>query len=163
MSALDWLPWRRVRRVALSQVTPGRIQIEGEVEALATLTNPASGRPCVAIEYEAAPPSALSVTGVPHSTRAYTITARQAVDFVLTDGDCRVLVQVPDEQDDVTRVHAHMQKEHGLALRVAVAAIVPGQRVAVVGRALNQDTLRSPYRSIHYGAIVRAERFWPTP
>jgi hypothetical protein len=161
MSALDWLPWRRVRRVALSGVTPGRVQIEGEVEALATFTDPASGRACVAIEYEAAPPSALSVAGVPHSTRAYTITAHQAVDFVLTDGESRVLIQVPKDQDDVARVHAHMEREHGLALRVALAAVEPGQRVAVIGRAINQDTLGSPYRSIQYRAVVRAERFWP--
>ncbi|MCA9595489.1 MAG: hypothetical protein KC776_19375 [Myxococcales bacterium] len=161
MAALDWLPWRRPRRLPMARVSSGRVEIEGEVEALATLPDPVSGRVCVALEYEAAPPSALSVTGVPHSTRAYTITAHQAVDFVLTDGDCRVLVKVPREQDDVARVHAHLTAEHGLALRVAVATIEPGERVVVVGRVVDQDPKSTPYRSVHYRAIVHAERFFP--
>src|SRR5262245_14756525 len=108
MSFLDWLPWRAPRYVEdFSDLGKGRIEIEGEVEALSLLADPIQGRPCVAIEYTAAPPSLISVVAGADTTTAFTVSARQAVDFVLTDGRYRVLVRIDEEQDDVLAVHRH--------------------------------------------------------
>jgi hypothetical protein len=156
------MSWFRRFRIPIvsdfSQIRPGRVELEGNVEPLSTLVHPITGEPCVALEYHASPPSALSVHGVPHSSRAFTVRAVQSVDFVLTDGARRVLVCVPDEQDDVLGMHRHLVEQHGLRLRVEIGSVVAGTRVRVRGRA-SASSPGSAYRSIEYDAIIHAETF----
>jgi hypothetical protein len=155
-----WQFWRRAQRIQrFDELVPGRIELDGTVEALATLAHPVTGEPCVALEYHASPPSLLSVNGVPYSSRAFTVSAVQAVDFVLTDGARRVLVRVGDEQDDVARMHAHLLDQHGLRLRVEVGAVRAGARVCVLGRVQGLEA-GTAYRSLDYVAAIEAERFW---
>jgi hypothetical protein len=144
-----------------SDLGAGRIEIEGEVEALTTLSDPVGGKACVAIEYSASPPSLINVvTGGP-TTRAFIVSARQAVDFVVTDGKHRVLVRVDEEQDDVEAVHRHLMDEHGLRLRVEVAVIGEGDSVGVLGRVeRSEQSARSPYRVSDYDGVIVAERIW---
>jgi hypothetical protein len=157
---MSWFRRFRVRRISdFSSLTPGSVELEGLVEALSTLSHPITGEPCVALEYHASPPSALSVHGIPHSSRAFTIKAVQSLDFVLSDGARRVLVRVPDEQDDVALVHRHLTEQHGLRLRVEIGAMVAGMRVCVRGHASPSEP-GSAYRSIDYVAVVKAEDFW---
>jgi hypothetical protein len=158
MALFDWLR-RPVRVTELAAIVPGRVEIEGVVEALATLPHPVTGEECVALEYHASPPSSLSVHGVPHASRAFTVSAIQARDFVVCDGVSRVIVEVGDEQDDVERMHGHLSEQHGLRLRVEIAAIRPGTRVRVIGKAV-LGVVGPAYRSFDYVASIAAERFW---
>ncbi len=120
----------------------------GRVEALSTLPEPLTGEPCIAIEYRASPPSVLSVTGIPHSTRAYTVTARQSADFMLSDGTVTLRVDASElTNQDVGELHAHLLAEHGLGLEVSIATILPGDQVKVRGRVVNVlegDAYRTP-------------------
>lgn len=154
--------WKKPQSFSrFTAIRAGRVELEGSIEALSTLPHPITGEDCVALEYRALPPSMLSVHGVPHSSRAFTVEAAEARDFVLFDGQARVLVQVGDDQDDVLAVHEHLLEQHGLRLQVEIAALRPGMRARVLGRA----ELGHPgpaYRSIDYVAVIAAERFWQT-
>jgi hypothetical protein len=137
------------------------VELSGAVEALGTLSDPLDGSTCIAIEYRAAPPSQLGIQGTEQPFSAFRVEAHQAVEFVLTDGAQRVLVQIPTGQDDVAAVHAHLMLEYGLRLQAATRCIRAGDHLHVVGIA--DDALSvSPYRSPSYAAVVRAERFWAT-
>lgn len=159
MPRFDWFSWRPLVRVDdFSTLPERRVEVVGVAEALETLEHPITGEPCIALEYHAAPPSVLSVHGIPHSSRAFTVTAIQAVDFVLFDGTTRLLVRVGSEQDDVRLVHEHLSAEHGLRLRVEIGAIRAGARVLVRGRATRGES-GPPYRSLDYVGAVAAESF----
>jgi hypothetical protein len=159
VSRFDWLPWRPLRRVTdFSELPARRVEVEGIAEALDTLIHPITGEPCIALEYSAAPPSVLSVHGAPHSARAFTVKAIQAVDFVLFDGTRRLLVRVGADQDDVALVHEHLLEQHGLRLRVEIGTIRAGARVLVRGRAM-PGQLGPAYRSLDYVGELHAESF----
>jgi hypothetical protein len=160
VSILDWFS-RPARFVEdFSNLGKGLIEIEGEIEALSLLSDPVDGRPCVAIEYSASPPSLINVIAAGPTT-AFTVSARQAVDFVITDGKYRVLVRVEDEQDDVIAVHRHLMDEHGLRLRVRRGMLAEGDSVRVRGRVeRGADLTSSPYRNADFDGVIVAERFW---
>lgn len=160
MGFFDWLAGKRARVVDdLGAIGRGRVQITGRVEALSQLVDPVDGHPCVALEYQASPPSLLGAQGTESPYRAFSVEARQAVDFVLTDGTHRVLVRVTERQDDVSAIHRHLADEYGLRLKVAVRRLVVGDTVHVVGRA-EEPTTTSAYRSPAFCAALRAERIW---
>jgi hypothetical protein len=160
VTVFAWLRRFRSQKLSdFSSLEPGRVELDGVVEPLATLAHPITGEACVALEYNASPPSGLSVHGIPHSSRAFTIKAVQSLDFVLFDGARRVLVRVPDEQDDVALVHRHLTDQHGLRLRVEIGVVLAGTRVRVRGRASPTDS-GSAYRTVDYVAVVDAEAFW---
>lgn len=145
----------------LADLGCGRIELVGRAEGLSLLVDPLSGASCIALEYHAAPPSLLSVQGPGISSRAFTVSASQAVDFVITDGAARVLVRVDERQDDVATLHLHLSAEYGLALRAEVRAIRVGDHVRVRGNAEpGGHGIGSPYRTQSLAGVVRAERFW---
>ena len=159
MPRLDWLPWRPITRlVDFSELTERRVEVEGIAEALGTLVHPITGEACIALEYNASPPSALSVHGIPHSSRAFVIKAVQSLDFVLFDGTRRLLVRVDEEQDEVALVHEHLMEQYGLRLRVEIGAIRAGARVRVRGR-VRPGVPGPPYRSVDYVGFIAAESF----
>jgi hypothetical protein len=128
------------------------------------LIDPVQGEACIAIEYHAAPPSLLAVQGPGISSRAFTISASQAVDFLLSDGTASVLIRVPERQDDVDKVHRHLLGEYGLQLRSEVLTIVAGDLVRVRGVSdPNALPIGSPYRTPSLAGVIFAERFWVIP
>jgi len=156
----DWLLVRAPRKVAdFGSIGHGRVELSGTVEALGTLSDPLDGSACIAIEYRAAPPSQLGIQGPEQPFSAFRVEAHQALEFVLTDGARRVLVQIPPGQDDVAAVHSHLTLEYGVRLKAATRCIRSGDRLHVVGVA-EEALSMSPYRAPSYAAILRAERFW---
>lgn len=154
--------WGYRKLGALSEIGPGRVEVEGEVEALSELAHPLSGEGVVALEYYVSPPSDLSVNVTGIAERAFTVEATQGVDFVLTDGSHRVLILVAEGAHDISTVHQHLLKEYGTRLRPKVLAVRAGDRVCVRGVAEPRST-ESPYRSVEYLAVIRARRFWMVP
>ena len=143
------------------RIGSGRVEIEGQIEVLASLVDPLSGKSAVAVEYHASPPSLLSVQGPGDASRAFTMSATQATDFVLVSGSSRVLIRVAERQDDVAAVHRHLAREYGLQLRAETLCIRAGDFVRVQGVAERGELgAGSPYRTSSYTAIVRAQRFW---
>jgi hypothetical protein len=144
-----------------AELGAGRVELSGLAEILGELVDPVGGRPCIALEYHAAPPSSLSLQGPGISSRAFTVSVSQAVDFVLSDGSRRVLVRVAERQDDVASVHRHLLAEYGFALRTEVFTIGPGDRVSVRGWSDPDGIIvGSPYRTQSFAGVVRAERVW---
>ena len=156
---------RRYRAVpdlgALQGLARARVEIEGEVEPIETIDDPIAGRACVAMDYRAWPPSTtLGMDGgTAYGSRAYQINARQAVDFVLSDGRTRVLVQV-SSGEDIGGLHRRLLQRFGVALRAEVDTVPAGTRVRVAGRLTHAGSGGSPHRSDAYSAIVRADRLW---
>ena len=165
---MSW--WRRFwrpshRRVeSLYDVGEGRVELAGRVErAEETLVDPIDGRDCVALDYRAWPPSSLvGIDGATaHAGRAFQLQARQSVDFVVVEGDARVLVRAAGG-DDVGHLHQQLLAKYGVGLRAEVDLIPTGVDVRVAGhvkfsRASGEG---SPMRAEPYNAIVVAERFW---
>jgi hypothetical protein len=157
--------FRRYRRVAdlsaLASLEGVRVEIEGEVDALDPLEDPLSGRPCVALDYHAWPPSTtMGMDGATaYGSRAYQVNAHQAVDFLLRQGQTRVLVQVA-AGEDIASLHRRQLQRFGVGLR-AEADIVPvGARVRLAGRVTHTDHRGSPHRTAPWTTIVRADRLW---
>jgi hypothetical protein len=151
--------YRKVRD--FGELGAGRVELEGRAELVCQLIDPLSGDACIALEYHAAPPSSLSVQGPGISSRAFTVSASQAVDFVLSDGAARVLIRVAERQDDVANVHQHLMDEYGLELRTEVLTIRAGDTVCVRGKADPTGLpVGSPYRTPTLAGVVLADRFW---
>jgi hypothetical protein len=138
-----------------------RVRLDGTVEALQPVLCPVSGQPAVAVQYTAWPPSStLGIDGGSgYHSRAFQVRCQQAADFVLCDGDTRVLVHV-DPGSDVLRVHRELLDRHGIGLRSEQQLIAAGARVHVIGRVESTSRCSSPHRRDPYLAVVRAERFW---
>jgi hypothetical protein len=167
VSVLTWLrsSFRRYRAVgdlaALQGLARIRVEIEGDVESIDTLDDPIAGRTCVAMDYRAWPPSTtLGMDGATaYGSRAYQVNARQAVDFVLSDGRSRVLVQV-SQGEDIGGLHRRLLERFGVGLRAEVDTVPVGARVRVAGRLTHSRSIGSPHRAAPYSAVVRADRFW---
>ncbi len=156
-----WRPHRPVEDLAsLASGDVGRVEIEGRVEAMGHLTDPLTGATCVALEYRAWPPATtVGLDGATsHGGRAYQVNARQAVEFVLVDGQAQVLVQ-PDPGEDVAGLHERLLERYGVGLRCETEVVVIGQRLRVAGKVIHRaGGPGTPHRELPYGAIVRAER-----
>jgi hypothetical protein len=156
---------RRYRAVAglgdLSTVGRGRVEVEGTIEGLELLADPIDGDPCVAMDYRAWPPSTTMGIdgGTSYGSRAYQVNAREATDFVLADGEARVLVVV-DRGDDIGGLHRRMLAQFGVGLRAEVDVVSVGSRVRVAGELTEAWSRGSPHRSSPYSAVVRADRVW---
>ena len=164
--------WRRLwrslapRRLAAlhdlaATTTRERVRLGGVVEVLEPVLCPVSGQPAAAVDYTAWPQSTtLGMDGASgYHSRAFQVRCQQAADFVLCDGDARVLVHV-DHGDDVLRVHRDLLERHGVGLRSEQRLISAGARVHVIGRVESTSPDSSPHRRDPYLAVVRAERFW---
>ena len=138
-----------------------RVKLAGVVELLESVLCPVSGQPAAAVAYTAWPPSStLGMDGAAgYHSRAFQVRCQQAADFVLCDGDDRVLVRV-DPGSDVLRVHRELLDRHGVGLRSEQQLIVAGARVHVVGWVESTTRDSSPHRRDPYLAVVRADRFW---
>lgn len=155
-----WRPYRPVDDLlALTGGTDRRVEFEGRVEAVGHLVDPLNGEHCVALEYRAWPPATtLGMDGAnAHAGRAYQVSARQAVEFVLADGGTQVLIQ-PDPGENVTELHERLVERYGVGLRCETEAVVAGQRLRVAGAVIHRSGPSTPHRELPYGAIVRAER-----
>lgn len=163
-SLLDRL-LRRYRSVSdlgtLQAFDRARVEIEGEVELLEALDDPIGGRSCAAMDYRAWPPSTTMGIdgGTTYGSRAYQVNARQAVDFVLSDGHGRVLVQVSGGED-IAGLHRRLLERFGVGLRAEVDTVEAGTRLKVAGRLTHTARRGSPHRSASWTAVVRADRFW---
>lgn len=158
-----WRPSHR-RVESLHDVGEGRVEITGRVErAEETLVDPVDGSECVALEYRAWPPSALfGLDGATaHAGRAFELQARQSVDFVVVDGDARVLVRAGGG-DDVGQMHRELIAKYGVQLRTEVDIIPTGSLVHVAGyvKFSRASGAGSPMRADPYNAIIQAEQFW---
>lgn len=136
------------------------VRFSGRVEVLEPIYDPVSGEVAVAVEYRASPQSnVLGVAGAlaAHS-RAFQLTCQQATDFLVCDGEARVLVRV-DRGRDVAALHRELLARHGVDLRSERALVRPGALVCVVGRLVHTSPT-SPLRAEAHVAEVRAQRFW---
>ncbi len=163
---MGWLSrlWRRrYRAVAdLARLGQGRVEVEGRVEPLEVLRDPLDGRACVAIEYRAWPPATtVGMDGATaHNSRAFQIEARQAVDFVLSNGRSRVLVHV-DAGEDLSSLHRDLLERYGVQLRSEVEIIDVGSEVRVEGVVKTvRSASTSPHRSEPWAGEIQAERLW---
>lgn len=155
-----WRPYQPVEDLAsLAGGSERRVEIEGRVEAVGHLVDPLTGDECVALEYRAWPPATtLGMDGAnAHAGRAYQVNAREAVEFVLTDGHAQVLVQ-PERGEDVAGLHERLVAQYGVGLRAETEVVVVGQRLRVAGAVVHRSEGAAPHRELPYGAIVRAER-----
>jgi hypothetical protein len=141
--------------------TAASVALEGVVELIGTVPHPESGEGVVAVQYSAWPPS--TTVGLDGTSallsRGFKVTARQAADFVLTDGAVRVRVRVP-AGDDVARLHRELLQRFGVQLRTQVEVVRPGARVRVLGRVIERVAASSPHRREPHHAVVDAHRFW---
>ena len=140
------------------ELRPGRVEVEGIVEAMETLADPIQGDPCVAVEYRAWPPSAtLGIDG--GSTvggRAFQIEAGQAVEFALRQGERQLLVR-PDPGRDVAALHRDLVRRYGVDLRADVHIVEPGANLRVVGLLQDTPAPGSPMRTDPFTAILVAD------
>jgi len=137
----------------------GRVELFGVVESLETLSDPLHGQAAVVVVYRAWPPSSMvGMDGATaHSSRAFEVRARQAVDFLLTQGQQRIVVRA-DPGDSVDTLHRDLLARYGVALRAEIEIIRPGDRLVVMGRVLERyGSSGSPMRSDPYLAAVAAE------
>ncbi len=158
-----WRPYEAVAELgALVTGTALRVEIEGSVEPLGTLVDPVSGEACVAVSYRAWPPATtLGMDGATaHAGRAYQVNARQAVDFVLSDGSSHVLVTT-DPGEDVGALHQRLLERYGVGLRAETDIVQVGQRLRVAGHVVHRGGRNTPHRELPYCAIVRVERIRP--
>ncbi|MCH9685978.1 MAG: hypothetical protein K0V04_31375, partial [Deltaproteobacteria bacterium] len=93
--------------------------------------------------------------GTSHNSR-YQVNARQAVDFVLTDGAVRVLVR-PDPGEEVGDLHERLVARYGVGLRAETDIVEAGQRLRVSGT-VEHRSVGAGHRELPYVAIVRAEK-----
>jgi len=159
---LEWLrrllcPYRVVDDWA--KLGLGRVELFGVVESLETLSDPLYGQAAVVVVYRAWPPS--TMIGVDRATayvsRAFEVRARQAVDFLLTQGQQRIVVRA-DPGDSVDTLHRDLLARYGVALRAKIEIIRPGDRLVVMGRVLEgYGSSGSPMRSDPYLAAVAVE------
>jgi hypothetical protein len=164
---LGWLGWLRRRKLfsvgELGSVPSGEtVEFEGIVEALEVLRDPVEDEACVAMEYRVSPPSTtVGIDGATsHNSRAFELSAHQAVEFVVREEHSRVLVQ-PRRGQDVGALHLELLERYGVQLRVEVVALRPGAKVRVVGRVAHRRTERvSPWRTDAYAVVVAADNFW---
>jgi hypothetical protein len=163
-----WAPERPRRLAALGELVAARpqewIELDGLVEALEVVMCPVTGVAAVAIEYRAWPQSSMvgiDGLGAQHS-RGFQVRRQQAADFLLCDGDQRVLVRV-DRGQDLMVMHGELLARHGVGLRSEQHLIRAGARVRVVGKLEARAPATSPHRSEAYLAVLQAQRFWRVP
>jgi len=156
-----WRPYVEVPELGLLAAgTDRRVEIEGRIEALELLRDPLANEFGVALEYHAWPPATTMGIdgGSSHSSRAFQVNARQALDFVLCEGAARVLIRT-DPGEDVMALHDNLLRRYGVGLRAETELVEAGQRLKIAGvveyRSAGAGT---PHRELPYGAIVRAER-----
>ncbi len=155
-----WRPYQPASLGELSTDGPTRVEIEGRVESLESLRDPTTEEPCVVLEYRAWPPATtIGMDGATaHNSRAYQVNARQAVDFVLSDGVVRVLVR-PDAGEEIEGLHQRLLERYGVGLRAETDVVEAGQRLRVEGKVEHRTgSSGAPHRELPYVAIVRAER-----
>lgn len=165
MGWLDRLRGPKYRPVTrVDDLGRGRVELRGVARAEdGAVRDPVSGADCVAVEYKAWPPS--TTVGIDGGTsfnaRAYEVTARQSVNFLLRLGEHDVLVRVPPGSDDVARVHASLIDRFGVGLRTETNTVPDGVVVRVEGKVVQGAANRgSPHRADPWVATVVAERFW---
>ena len=142
---------------SVAEITGGRIEITGQVEALESVVCPLSGVLAVAVHYRAHAPgiAARAYGGMTGGALDVSIECREARDFLLRDATGAILVLVPHGQS-VGWVHADQSEKHGLDLHAETSLVSPGQRIRIRGKIVQQVD-SSPHRGEPYTSVMRAE------
>jgi hypothetical protein len=150
---------KQAPRVLIGEVALGETDIVGVVETFdEEVEDPLTGRHGVALEYHASAPSAVSraYAGLLGTSADMEVRARQAVDFLISDGSGSALVRVHPGHD-VPALHRTLAAEYGLELRSETALVRTGQRVRVRGKVVDVCD-ESPMRRGRWRAIIVANR-----
>ena len=155
-----WSRWRSLKPVTTSirGLREGaRVSLEGQVDAIHVLTDPLSGVPAVAVDYQARMPGALEhiYPGLMGSPAQSVQRLQQAVPFLLQGRDGTVRILPPDPGGDVTALHERLMERYGIELLASTTSIEPGQRLRVEGAVIDAQE-SDPQRGTPWIATVRA-------